>query len=56
MKSCDEEDRRVISEIKTRIEHSNVTNFGNCAISVNNEVMERPIREVIRKIDATMNE
>ena len=36
IKSCDEEARRVSSEIKTRIDYSNIANFRNCAISVNN--------------------
>ena len=39
MKSCDEEARMEISGIKIRTEHVNVTNFINCAISVNNEAM-----------------
>ena len=56
MKSCDEVERRVTSEIKNRTEHSNITNLGNCVISVNNELMEIPIREAMRTTDVTMNE
>ena len=39
MKSCDEEARRVLSEIKTRAECSNLETFVNCTISIYNEVM-----------------
>ena len=44
-----------MSEIKNRIEHSNLGTFVNCAISMNNEVMESTIREAIRIIDDTNN-
>ena len=52
MKSCDGEACRVIKTIKSRTIEINMVRFGKWSISINNRIMDRPVRGAVRIIDA----
>ena len=56
MKNCDVEAKRVMSEIKQKQGITNISEYGLMAIMVNNMYIDRPVREIIRIVDAQAEE
>ena len=56
MKSCDNEARRVTKTIRSKIEESNMVKFGKFCVITNDGVVDRPVIETVRIIDAIESE
>ena len=56
MKECDDKARKALEAISDQSEENNVEKFGNQCTMTNEEMIDRPVREVVRTIDAMESE
>ena len=52
MKECDDKDRKSLEATKNQHEDSNIEKFGNQCMITNDGIMDRPVREVMKTMDA----
>ena len=56
MNECDEKARKIIGKTNNQQECNNIEKVRNQCVIVNNEIMDRPVREAVRIIDAIESE